>query len=82
MRRQIAIDHLIAHDALHVFASLSEWNGLDKFVDAVEGRARPPVHHAIVARVVGGKRVLRLVVKLVQGLPQIFGSELDVDHRI
>jgi hypothetical protein len=73
---------LVAQNGLDVFARLRERNGLHKLVDARIRAGGLPIHHAIVARVVGGQRVLLHAAEVVEHLAQIARSQADVHLRV
>src|ERR1700689_2125320 len=81
-RVQLTIDRLIAHDRLHIVARLSKRNRFHKLIHAVILADRLPIRYPAVTRVVGGKGVRSLAVKLVQCLLEVARAEADIRFRI
>src|SRR3984885_6961059 len=81
-RIQLAIDGLIAHNRLHILARLSKRNGFHKLIHAVILADRLPIRHPAVARVIGGKGIRSLAVKLVQCLLQVTRAKTNIGLRV
>jgi len=75
------VDGLVTQDCLHVVASFGKGDGFDEFC-WIKARARSaPIDDAVLAGIIGSKRICHFPSGGVQDLAEVSGAELEVDVR-